>query len=154
MKEERRTPRFIPHPSSLIPPKRETVMENRGFNAIPVLIGLVVVGVMMFRGCEQGPFNRNRVVGLKPDEEVRLGAQRIAQQKMVQVGQVALAASMSQMEPRQQAALMAAMGVGSQVGILLPFSRAHESEADHIGLLLMGRAGYDPAIAPEFWQRM
>jgi len=234
-------------------------MESKGFNAIPLLIGVGVVGFMMMRGCEKGPFNRNRVVGLKPEEEVRLGAQafqevlqkervlpsnepivevvrrigrliaraseepdirkaihltpmkfewqyevveskqvnafclpggkvvvytgilpvcqtegglatvmgheighalarhgaeRIADQRMVQIGQVAVAASMSRMEPRQQAALMAAMGLGSQVGILLPFSRKHESEADHIGLLLMARAGYNPAIAPEFWQRM
>src|SRR5262245_43643953 len=50
-------------------------MENRGFNIIPALIGVVVIGVMMFRGCESGPFDRKRVVGLKPEEEVKLGAQ-------------------------------------------------------------------------------
>lgn len=236
-------------------------MENKGFSIVPAIIGVVVIGAMMVRGCDQGPFNRSRVVGLKPEEEVKLGAdafrdvlskergnvlpasapivgvvrrigrdlalasekpdvrkaiglkpmefewqyevvdsqqvnafclpggkvvvytgilpvcqteaglatvmgheighalarhgaERIAQTKMVQVGQVALAASVSRMDPKQRAGLMAAMGVGSQVGILLPFSRAHESEADHIGLILMARAGYDPSVAPEFWQRM
>lgn len=49
---------------------------------------------------------------------------------------------------------MAAFGLGAQMGFLLPYSRAHESEADHIGLLLMARAGYDPRESVYLWQRM
>ena len=44
-------------------------------------------------------------------------------------------------------------GVASEVGVLLPYSRLHESEADYKGLLYMARAGYDPAAAVAFWQR-
>src|SRR5204863_32874 len=50
--------------------------------------------------------------------------------------------------------ILAAYGLGAQLGVLLPYSRTQESEADHIGLLLMARAGYDPRGALAFWQRM
>jgi predicted Zn-dependent protease len=45
-------------------------------------------------------------------------------------------------------------GIGTQVGVLLPFSRTHEKEADHLGLIFMAVAGYDPHEAVAFWQRM
>jgi len=49
---------------------------------------------------------------------------------------------------------MAAYGVVTTVGVMLPYSRTHESEADRIGLILMAKAGYDPREAIPFWQRM
>jgi len=56
--------------------------------------------------------------------------------------------------PETASAVEQAFGIGSNVGILLPFSRSQESEADHIGLILMSKAGYDPRQAVGFWQRM
>jgi predicted Zn-dependent protease len=55
--------------------------------------------------------------------------------------------------PTQADLLLQAYGVGSEYLVLLPYSRKQESEADHIGLMLMSRAGYDPAEAPKFWSR-
>ena len=225
---------------------------------LPILLALVAAGVMVVRGCDRGPFGRNRIVGLSPAEETRLGmqafqqvlsesdvirsgpvadavqrvarrlaeasarpdvaqalgiqprkfewefravrsnqvnafclpggkvvvytgilpvaeteaglatvlgheighalarhsAERMAQEQLVRLGQVAVAGSISDLDPAQQRQVMAVLGAGSQVGVLLPFSRKHESEADHIGLLLMAASGYDPREAPRFWERM
>jgi len=49
---------------------------------------------------------------------------------------------------------MGALGAGAQFGILMPFGRKHESEADEIGLMYMARAGYDPQESIRFWERM
>ena len=53
-----------------------------------------------------------------------------------------------------QEAIMAAYGIGVQVGGILPYSRLHETEADHMGLIFMAMAGYNPEAAVGFWQRM
>ena len=50
--------------------------------------------------------------------------------------------------------MLAALGVGAQVGIILPFSRLHESEADEIGLELMAQAGFDPQASVALWRNM
>jgi metalloendopeptidase OMA1, mitochondrial len=56
--------------------------------------------------------------------------------------------------PENRARTMQLFGLGAQVGLILPFSRKHESEADKIGLILMAKAGYDPRTAVAFWERM
>jgi predicted Zn-dependent protease len=84
----------------------------------------------------------------------RHGAERIATQKLTQLGTLAVGVSVADMDPQQQRMILGALGVGAQFGILLPFSRDHESEADRMGLIFLARACFDPREAPRVWQRM
>jgi metalloendopeptidase OMA1, mitochondrial len=84
----------------------------------------------------------------------RHGAQRVLEQNLTQTAMVGLAGSLSDMDYEKQRAIMGAFGAGAQYGVLMPFSRNHESEADHIGLIYMARAGYDPRESIAFWKRM
>jgi len=82
------------------------------------------------------------------------GNERMSQGLLAQMGGVALSVALSQNSAATQNLFMQAYGAGATVGLLLPYSRMHESEADRIGLTLMARAGYDPGEAVPFWQRM
>jgi len=84
----------------------------------------------------------------------RHGNERMSQQLVIQLGGVALSEALSkQKETTQQLALLA-FGVGSTLGVILPYSRTHETEADELGLYFMAMAGFDPRLAPAFWERM
>ncbi|MCF8308282.1 MAG: M48 family metallopeptidase [Bacteroidales bacterium] len=82
------------------------------------------------------------------------GNERMSQQLMVQAGGIALDAYLEKKEQESKELFMAAYGVGSTVGVMLPYSRAHETEADKLGLIFMAMAGYNPAAAVDFWKRM
>lgn len=86
----------------------------------------------------------------------RHGAERMSQnvlaQSVMQAANITLGVAGA--DPILSQGAMTALGVGTNVGILLPFSRAHESEADYIGLLLAAQAGYDPREAVRVWERM
>ncbi|HMP01920.1 MAG TPA: M48 family metallopeptidase [Gemmatales bacterium] len=229
-----------------------------GFKLWPLLLGLLVAGFYMARGCQEGPFGRTQIVGLSPGEEAALGAQafkqvlanadvvasgpgvevvrrltrqlaavaeqpdilelmrlkpqkydwevrlvrsrdvnafclpggkivvytgifpvaqtesslaavmgheiahalarhgaeRMAQQNLLKIGQVAAAGSIMNMDVASQRQIMGILGAGAQYGVMLPFSRSHESEADRMGLILMAAAGHDPKAAVRLWQRM
>lgn len=84
----------------------------------------------------------------------RHGDERMSQGLLQQVGGTALAAGLERKDPATQQLWMTAFGVGSTLGVMLPYSRTHESEADHMGLMFMAMAGYDPAAALTFWERM
>ncbi len=82
------------------------------------------------------------------------GNERMSQGLMVQMGGMALEKALESKPSETRSLAMAAFGVGTAVGVLLPYSRLHESEADHMGLIFMAMAGYDPNTAPTFWERM
>ena len=82
------------------------------------------------------------------------GQQRMSAGLLQQLGAVGTQIAIGNKDPQTQALIMQAYGVGTQVGGMLPFSRAHESEADMIGLTLMAIAGYDPINAVKVWERM
>jgi predicted Zn-dependent protease len=84
----------------------------------------------------------------------RHGNERMSQALLTQLGGVALSVALSENPSQANNLFLAAYGLGSQVGILLPYSRLQESEADHLGLIFMAMAGYDPREAVDFWQRM
>ncbi|MEZ5988264.1 MAG: M48 family metallopeptidase [Planctomycetota bacterium] len=81
----------------------------------------------------------------------RHSGERLSQQRLTELGISLTAAAVDE---RYQADVVAALGVGAQLGIVLPYSREHEYEADEIGLILMVKAGYDPRAAVALWDRM
>ena len=82
------------------------------------------------------------------------GNERMSQQLLVQLGGLALSEALSKKPQQTRQLALAAFGLGAQIGVLLPYSRRHETEADRLGLIFMAMAGYDPHAAVDFWQRM
>ena len=80
--------------------------------------------------------------------------ERMSQLLLRELGGATLAIAVRDQPAKTQQLLMASFGIGTAVGIILPYSRKQESEADRIGLILMAKAGYDPRAAVGFWGRM
>ena len=79
---------------------------------------------------------------------LRHAGERISQSQLL--GASMMLAGASGINPQ----LLQVFGMGASVGLVLPFSRSQESEADQVGLVLMAKAGYDPRASLEVWQRM
>jgi metalloendopeptidase OMA1, mitochondrial len=82
---------------------------------------------------------------------LRHAGQRISQGLMVEMGLAITDITLG--NTKHKNTILAMLGVGAAVGVVLPYSRSHESEADYIGAKYMARAGYDPREAVTFWQR-
>lgn len=82
------------------------------------------------------------------------GNERMSQSTLIEMGSQAVNQILAANEVPYNQAIMSGLGLGLQVGVQLPFSRAHESEADIIGLQLMALAGFDPRQSVELWQNM
>ncbi len=82
------------------------------------------------------------------------GAQRLFQNEIYETAMQGAQQSLADLDPQQQRAVMGVLGAGAKYGVILPFSRDHETEADEMGVIYMARAGYDPRESIKFWQRM
>lgn len=80
--------------------------------------------------------------------------ERMSQQLMAQYGAAILGQAVSNRSTAVQQLATSVYGIGAQYGVMLPFSRKHESEADYMGLVFMTMAGYNPDVAVGFWQKM
>ena len=84
----------------------------------------------------------------------RHGSERMSNQMLLQMGSTALSTAMANKPAETRNIVLTAFGIGSQVGVVLPFSRDNEYEADYMGLIFMAMAGYDPNESIPFWERM
>jgi len=82
------------------------------------------------------------------------GSERMSQGMLAQLGGMALSEALKEKPEQTKQLWLTVFGVGAQYGALLPFSRLQESEADHLGLIFMSMAGYNPGSAVDFWVRM
>lgn len=130
------------------------LVEDKQLNAWCMPGGKVVVytGILPVTGGETG---LAVVLGHEISHAIaEHGNERMSQGMLAQFGGMALAEAIATKPAATQQLWMSVYGVGAQYGAILPYGRMQESEADHLGLIFMAMAGYDPNEAVPFWQRM
>jgi predicted Zn-dependent protease len=131
-----------------------TLVNSPQINAFCLPGGKIVVytGILPVAGNEAGLAT---VIGHEvAHATARHGAQRVFQNSLMQTALAGAAYSLSDMDYQKRQAIMGLLGAGAQYGVILPFGREHETEADEMGLIYMARAGYDPRESIAFWERM
>lgn len=130
------------------------LVESKEVNAWCMPGGKVVVytGILPITKDEEGLAT---VMGHEIAHAVaKHGNERMSQALVTQMGGTALSVALQKNPAQTRELWMKAFGVGAEVGVLLPYSRLQESEADRLGLIFMAMADYDPNNAVVFWQRM
>jgi predicted Zn-dependent protease len=131
------------------------LIESKSANAFCLPGGKVAIytGILPFCENEAG---LAAVMGHEIGHAIaRHGGERMSQQTVASGLQSALAIALQAkgVKPTETNLALGAFGAGAKIGVLLPFSREHESEADYLGLTYMAKAGYDPDEAVKFWGR-
>ncbi len=130
------------------------LVEDENINAFCLPGGKIVVFTGLFK-VVTSPDELAVVIGHEVAHAVaRHGDERMSQSLAAQLGGVALATALREKPLITQQLFMASYGLGTQIGVLLPYSRMQETEADKLGLIFMAMAAYNPEIAPAFWQKM
>ena len=130
------------------------LIESEGKNAWAMPGGKVVVyeGILPITKDEAG---LAVVMGHEIAHAIaKHGNERMSQGLIAQMGGMALSKALEEKPGKTRQLWMTVFGVGAQFGVMLPFSRLQETEADHLGLIFMAIAGYDPDEAVEVWKRM
>ena len=130
------------------------VLEGKEANAFCLPGGKVGIftGILKYTGDEAGMAT---VVSHEVAHALaRHAGERLSQSMLAQAGGLGLGVALGGMGSAAGSAITQGYGLATQLGILLPYSRSQEYEADRIGVILMAKAGYDPAQALEFWKRM
>lgn len=126
--------------------------------ALPGGKSAIYTGLLSVTGGPNDPGGEERLAAVMGHEVshvlLRHGAARIINNVAVQAGLVAGDLALGDLGDEDRQLVLGALGTGGSVGILLPFSREHESEADERGIKLAADAGYDPRYAVELWERM
>lgn len=130
-----------------------TVFKDDSANAFALPGGKIGVNTGLFKAAK----NQHQLATVLGHEIGHVlahhGNERVSTNLVAQSG-MQLTAALLGGSPEKRALTLAALGVGAQVGVLLPFSRTQESEADHIGLELMAKAGFDPRESIRLWENM
>jgi predicted Zn-dependent protease len=135
-------------------PWEVVVFKDRSANAFALPGGKIGVNTGLLEVAE----NQDQLAAVLGHEVAHVLAnhanERLSQELGVQVGLGALGSVAGNPNSVSQQSIMKVLGLGAQLGILLPFSRVHETEADVIGLDLMARAGFDPRQSLALWRNM